>query len=58
VQRPPLFEKFVATETLLNESLSTIRIDVYITYQGLVRKTFSYLVPQNQEEYEDPDYML
>ena len=58
MQRPPIFEKFVATEAALNEALQTIRIDVYITYQGQVRKIFSYLIPQNQEEYEDPDYML
>jgi len=58
VQRPPLFEKFVATETFLNEALQTIRIDVYISYKGQERKTFSYLVPQNQEEFEAFDYML
>lgn len=29
-----------------------------MTYQGKVSKTYSYLVPQNQEEYEDPGYMF
>jgi len=58
VQRPPTFEKFVASETALNETLQTIRIDVYINFKGAVKKTFSYIVPQNMEEYEDPGYML
>lgn len=58
VQRPPIFQKFVAAETALNEALQTIRIDVYINYQGLDKKVFSYVVPQNQEEYEDQFYML
>ena len=53
-----MFEKFVASETSLNSELQTIRIDVFVTYQGLTRKNFTYIVPQNQEEYEDPDYML
>ena len=58
MKRPPIFEKFIASETSLNSELQTIRIDVYVTYQGLTRKNFTYIVPQNQEEYEDPDYML
>ena len=58
MQRPPVFEKFVASETSLNEALQTIKIDVYVTFQGQDRKNFSYIVPINQEEYEDPDFML
>ena len=58
MQRPPIFEKFVASEVPLNEALQTLRIDVYITYQGKTSKMYSYLTPQNQEEYEDPGYML
>ena len=58
MQRPPVFEKFVASETTLNDALQTLKIDVYITYQGQTRKTYSYIVPMNQEEYEDPEYML
>ena len=53
-----MFEKLVAREVALNEALQTICIDVYITYQGTTRKSFSYIVPQNQEEYEDPEYMF
>ena len=58
VKRPPYFERFEATETALNESLMTIRIDVLVNYQGGIRKAFSYIVPINQEEYEDHDFML
>ena len=58
MQRPPVFERFVASETALNETLQTIKIDVFLDYQGSVRKQFSYVVPTNQEEYEDPDYLL
>lgn len=58
MKRPPTFERFEASETALNESLMTIRIDVYVNYQGGIRKAFSYIVPINQEEYEDLDFML
>lgn len=58
VQRPPIFERFEASETLLNEALQTIKVDVFLQYQGHVKKSFSYLVPLNQEEYDDPDYMF
>lgn len=58
MQRPPTFEKFHATEVSLNDSMMTIRIDVYVNYQGTLKRTFSYTVPVNQEELEDPDYML
>ena len=58
MQRPPIFERFHAAETTLNEALQTIKIDVFVRYQGQVRKYFTYLVPQNQEEYDSPDFML
>jgi len=38
--------------------MMTIRIDVYVNYQGTLKRTFSYTVPVNQEELEDPDYMF
>ena len=53
-----MFDRFVASETTLNDALQTLRVDVYITYQGSSRKAYSYIVPMNQEEYEDPEYML
>lgn len=37
--------------------MTTIRIDVLVNYQGTIRCAFSYTLPINQEEYEDPDFM-
>lgn len=53
-----MFEKFLATEMTLNDTMMTIRIEVFVNYQGTVRRAFSYTVPINQEELEDPDYFL
>ena len=38
--------------------MTTIRIDVFVNYRGGVRRDFSYTVPINQEELDDPDYLL
>jgi len=47
VKRPPTFERFQASETALNESMMTIKIDVFVNYQGGIRRAFSYIVPIN-----------
>ena len=58
VKRPPTFERFYASETSLNETMQTVRIDVHVNYQGTTSNAYSYLIPINEEEYDDPDYML
>ena len=53
-----MFERFEATETNLNETMTTIRIEVFVNYQGAIRRAFTYTIPINQEEFDDPDFML
>ena len=48
---------FVASETPLNDLLDTIRIDVYVNYQGTLKKRSSYIVPINQEDIDESEFM-
>jgi len=38
--------------------MQTVRIDVHVNYQGTTSNAYSYLIPINEEEYDDPDYMF
>ena len=38
--------------------MTTIKIDIYVSYQGQASKRFCYVVPQNQEDIDNPEYML
>jgi len=55
--RAPQIEKLVATESNLCEGFQTVRIDVYVKYQGQVTKSNSYLFPYNQEDCEAANFM-
>lgn len=57
IERPPTFEKFVAYETPLNDQLNTLRIEVFIQYQGSLRLRSSYIMPINQEDLDDPSFI-
>lgn len=50
--RQPTIARLKASETMLNETLATIKIDVYVNYQGFVKKVNSYIVPCNSEDLE------
>jgi len=57
VKKPPKFDRFQAAECTLNsEGMSSIRIQVYASYQGQNRHAYTYVWAYNQEDSESETF--
>lgn len=46
----PVFDRFEAKETIICETQKTIKIVVYLAYQGKVSPYYTHVFPYNQED--------
>ena len=54
-----MIEALFASETSFGSpALTTISVDVHVKYQNRIFKANTYVFPYNQDELENPDFLL